>query len=444
MPFDFSSFSPNYSNPDYASPQQIAAQREYAKQLMANSQQPVQHWTQGLSNIANALVGGYQGHQADVSEQSSNAEFARQLASGVRGGDLSSIAGISANPRMGAAHALLISEMLKPGGDVSASSGGANITTPSPSILDQYQTKLQGGMASPPPAIPGGPVPQQPPVGAPGIPIPVPRPADTSNMVSDSSGKVMPPGQNLTDPANTTISQTVQDAPIAKNPASPMGNAASNSLTAMAPALDALQDRSHKAAIDTKTAEAAMASNQGALTAMQMAKPKMAVLNQMKGISDKMEDSGYVPLLREKVKSVTGIMPGPNTPQYEMFDSLFKRLAPDAISEATASGRIPSALLQQINERGPQVWQDKETRNGILNSLAMPLDMHLRAGSIANQGGDPVAIQQRINNMQPYERPLDRPAAPTAQDIERLKSNPHMAYDFNAKFYPTTAEQYLK
>lgn len=64
--------SPNYINPAYATPEQLASLREYAKQLMTGSQQQEVHrpW-QGVSNIVNALVGGYEANRADKMQQAS-------------------------------------------------------------------------------------------------------------------------------------------------------------------------------------------------------------------------------------------------------------------------------------------------------------------------------------------------------------------------------------
>ena len=47
-----------YTPPGYATPEQIKAQQDYAKALMTGSgQQPVHHWTQGVSNMVAALAG---------------------------------------------------------------------------------------------------------------------------------------------------------------------------------------------------------------------------------------------------------------------------------------------------------------------------------------------------------------------------------------------------
>jgi hypothetical protein len=56
----------NYVNPDYATPEQLARLRAYSNYLLAGKgQQEVHRPLQGVSNIVSALVGGYQGRQAD-------------------------------------------------------------------------------------------------------------------------------------------------------------------------------------------------------------------------------------------------------------------------------------------------------------------------------------------------------------------------------------------
>ena len=59
--------TPNFINPAYATPQQRQMLYQYANQLM--QPQPIKSGWQGLASIANALVGGYMGHQADLAEQ---------------------------------------------------------------------------------------------------------------------------------------------------------------------------------------------------------------------------------------------------------------------------------------------------------------------------------------------------------------------------------------
>src|SRR5882672_3497703 len=74
---------PNVDNllstpPGYASPKQYDAVREYAKALMfggigAGAQQPVHHWTQGLSNLINGLVGDRALHNVGKNEVAAKA-----------------------------------------------------------------------------------------------------------------------------------------------------------------------------------------------------------------------------------------------------------------------------------------------------------------------------------------------------------------------------------
>ena len=53
--FEYQGFTPGGG---YTTPDQIKAQQDYAKALMTGSgQQPVHHWTQGVSNMVAALAG---------------------------------------------------------------------------------------------------------------------------------------------------------------------------------------------------------------------------------------------------------------------------------------------------------------------------------------------------------------------------------------------------
>lgn len=60
-----------------ATPLQLASTREYAKQLlMGSGQQPVHHWTQGVSNMVAALTGGLLDQKAAQQERAGMADFA--------------------------------------------------------------------------------------------------------------------------------------------------------------------------------------------------------------------------------------------------------------------------------------------------------------------------------------------------------------------------------
>src|ERR1700688_2024807 len=57
---------------EYATPSQIKSTQDYAKALMyGNLHQPVQSWTQGLSNMVGALVGGNMNYNAGKQERAS-------------------------------------------------------------------------------------------------------------------------------------------------------------------------------------------------------------------------------------------------------------------------------------------------------------------------------------------------------------------------------------
>lgn len=66
--------SPFFVNPDYATPEQIAQQRQYASKLLGNQMEITggrTGWAQGASNIVNALMGGILARDAGVQQQRS-------------------------------------------------------------------------------------------------------------------------------------------------------------------------------------------------------------------------------------------------------------------------------------------------------------------------------------------------------------------------------------
>src|SRR3954465_599403 len=65
----------------YATPDQLKEARAYAAALQfGHGQQPVKHWTQGLSNMVASLMGGYQAGQTNRAE---NSRIQRESAAGV-------------------------------------------------------------------------------------------------------------------------------------------------------------------------------------------------------------------------------------------------------------------------------------------------------------------------------------------------------------------------
>jgi hypothetical protein len=71
---------------EYATPSQIRSTQDYAKALLYGSgQQPVHHWTQGLSNMVSALVGGNLDYRTGQRERASELSDADAKTSGLRG-----------------------------------------------------------------------------------------------------------------------------------------------------------------------------------------------------------------------------------------------------------------------------------------------------------------------------------------------------------------------
>lgn len=68
MALDFSQFTSTPAG--YATPEQLASMREYAKLLQKQSvESPVRHWTQGVAKMVDALMGGYVGNRADAQQR---------------------------------------------------------------------------------------------------------------------------------------------------------------------------------------------------------------------------------------------------------------------------------------------------------------------------------------------------------------------------------------
>lgn len=63
----------------YATPAQVQSARETAKWLLGKSQEPVKHWTMGMANIANALVGGLERRRANELESQALAGVSKRM-----------------------------------------------------------------------------------------------------------------------------------------------------------------------------------------------------------------------------------------------------------------------------------------------------------------------------------------------------------------------------
>lgn len=68
-----------YTPQDYRHPDQVKSMYDYAKVLLKDAQQPVQHWSQGVSNMVSALVGGDQSYRAGKHQNEADATRAGRL-----------------------------------------------------------------------------------------------------------------------------------------------------------------------------------------------------------------------------------------------------------------------------------------------------------------------------------------------------------------------------
>lgn len=74
-----------YTPQDYRHPDQVKSMYDYAQALLKDSQQPIKHWTQGVSNIVSALVGGDQSYRAGQHQNKADAVRAGRLMPDVTG-----------------------------------------------------------------------------------------------------------------------------------------------------------------------------------------------------------------------------------------------------------------------------------------------------------------------------------------------------------------------
>ncbi len=80
------SYAPTLAPSAGPSPETLALQQAYAKQLLAGDNQPIHSWSQGLSGIVDALVGGTMirkaGERQTAAENAANDQFAHLLTGG--------------------------------------------------------------------------------------------------------------------------------------------------------------------------------------------------------------------------------------------------------------------------------------------------------------------------------------------------------------------------
>lgn len=64
---------------EYKTPETMKTSRAYANALLENSQKPIQHWTQGVSNMVSALVGGNLNYRTNQEQNESNSVDAGRM-----------------------------------------------------------------------------------------------------------------------------------------------------------------------------------------------------------------------------------------------------------------------------------------------------------------------------------------------------------------------------
>ena len=379
------------------SPEEIKQLREMARQLMEGGQlKPItgpggtQYFSpmQGLAKVVGSGMGGYQEAKANEMERASKAAFAQQLLGAAQGRSPEAAIGAMANPNATVALIEALSKLLAPQGNVSMT--GDSYTHPAAPFF--------GGGNAPQPVQQGGQLPsargpmppqQNGPQGA--MPQQPPNPNDIP------SGVKMPPGQNLGGPGVTQLGVSAENIPPGMNPAD-------------VSTMDWLQKRNttQKGELDRQQkAEEARAS---VIASGEAAKPKMANIKQLYEISQNLGNPGYTGRLADIYKQSTGMdFPGDRGNQYAIFDSIVKSLAPEAVQQMAATGRISPAVLQAYQAKGPTFWQDKPVRDSILNSMASPLDLAYRQGQKAIKIADPLQAQASIYALKPDPSPLNRP-----------------------------------
>jgi hypothetical protein len=112
MPDPFTE-SPNFINPAYASPQQIASMRQYAEQLKTGALAGGKHPLDILASALMGYAGKKQGEQATSEEQRSNKQFAKELMDATASKDPAKLMEAMSNPRAGPYQALLLGKLME-------------------------------------------------------------------------------------------------------------------------------------------------------------------------------------------------------------------------------------------------------------------------------------------------------------------------------------------
>ena len=117
---DYFQSQPNFTNPSYATPEQLAQQRAYAAELTKRSGENVNRPAGAIANMVTALTAGLTRNNADAVQQQAAAQnsrdisaIAEQLQNGQKP-DAATMARIYANPMAAPEHRAMLGKLLTP------------------------------------------------------------------------------------------------------------------------------------------------------------------------------------------------------------------------------------------------------------------------------------------------------------------------------------------
>jgi len=117
---DYFQSQPNFTNPSYATPEQLAQQRAYAAELTKRSGENVNRPAGALANVITALTGNLERNRANEIQQQAAAQnsrdisaIAEQLQNGQKP-DAATMARVYANPMAAPEHRAMIGKLLTP------------------------------------------------------------------------------------------------------------------------------------------------------------------------------------------------------------------------------------------------------------------------------------------------------------------------------------------
>lgn len=359
---DFFDQQPNYVNPDYASPTQRATALAYAKSLMEKSNTPVNYgaWTQGLANMLNAGMGGYETGKINHQEGLARQAYSQKLLEAVQNKNVPSAIGAVTDPNATDAQVEMVAGMLP--------KQGQKVLGPEPSISGiDPESGVFGS-----PAGPGNAMPPLPPVNRslqqPSTTM-APQPFNPNDV---PTGRVMPPGQNITGPG---IKTDVQMGPMTGGP------------SAISPRDRNTLDELQKIKVQNLSQNTAATSEAGALsedlhkTTQEGldAANKLTLIPQLRRLSEKIGTGGALTGLREMAGQY-GFHLGPNDTEMQAWSKAIHQMVPQA---GSIGMRLGGPIVNEITGSFPQLTNTLEGRSRILDQLESVHKRQFKAAQIS-------------------------------------------------------------